>query len=190
MKAMRNLNSVFLSVFLFFGVALLSCQAKAATVYWGFCSITFDDGWTEYGEHGVIVHEPYRPTGGILDVLDYDNPVYEYGVPLTRWVPILEFAVDYDLEKGIVTYSGGLSGSAKFGETVRLYYSVLLLDDGSTPAVGYVDFRYEDEPTREIYLESSYVSFGDNAALPTPEPSCAIMVTLGVAFLLLRRRSV
>ena len=188
MNAIRNRNSAF-CMLLVLGSVLLPNPVKAATVYWGFCSVMFDGGWKEYDEHGVIEYNPYRPIGGVLDVLDYDNPDYHYGVPNSRWVSIVRFSVDYDLEQGIVMYSGGLSGSAKFGETVRLYYSVLLLEDGSTPAVGFVDFLYEDEPIRDIRMVSSYVSIGADAALPIPEPCSGGMMMLGFAFFPLRRRS-
>ena len=154
---------------------MFPCQIHAATVYWDRCSAFCCDDVPMYGDF-----EPaHRPNVCILSVLVIGS---NNGIPSVEWHSILVFTAEYDLENEVVTYSGGVNGSAKFGETVRLHYSTLMVEDGKTPAVGYADFRYEDDPTFDVLIDSSYVSIG-----PIPEPSGGVLLALGIGIVLLRR---
>ena len=171
---------VFVGLMVFAMGILSSLQIRAATVYWDLCSVFCCDDVPIYGDF-----EPYhRPNECILSVL-----VIESGqrIPSIEWHSILTFSAEYDLANEIVTYSGGVNGCARFGETIRLYYSTLMSEDGTTPVVGYADFRYEDEPTFDILVDSSYVSIGQDASLPIPEPTCGTLLILGISVMSLRR---
>ena len=154
---------------------MLPCQIRAATVYWDRCSVFCCDDVPIHGDYEPV----HRPNECILSVLVTDS---NNGMPSVEWLSILAFTAEYDLESDIVTYSGGVNGCAKFGETVRLHYSTLMAEDGKTPVAGYADFRYEDDPAFDVFVASSYVSIG-----LIPEPVGGVLLAMGIGIVLLRR---
>ena len=152
-------------------LALLTVPGEAATAYWNTTTpyIVSTGGLTDGDRHWM----------GILECKLEDNSSL-YAADFT-----VEISEDYST----VIVAGDINGSSPAGTMVR--YSFSGTDEASgLPFVGYFDMAWGTKPV-QLTVGDSFLSLGYDAVLPepTPEPTSGLLLLVGSAFLLIRRRS-